>query len=113
MSPAEAVDVEATDVALLIYTAGTTGTPKGVMITHGNIDAMTSTFVDHFGFTADDHSLLVLLFHANGVVLGTPSPLRAGGRATIVGRFNPDTFFPPSRSIARPTSPRSRPSTRC
>ncbi|NLG45352.1 AMP-binding protein [Gordonia sp. (in: high G+C Gram-positive bacteria)] len=92
---ADAVDVQPTQVALLIYTAGTTGTPKGVMITHGNIDAMTSTFVDHFAFTADDHSLLVLpLFHANGVVLGTLSPLRAGGQATIVGRFNAESFFP-------------------
>ncbi|MGO3327827.1 class I adenylate-forming enzyme family protein [Gordonia sp. (in: high G+C Gram-positive bacteria)] len=91
----DAVDVEGTDIALLIYTAGTTGKPKGVMTTHANIDAMTATFVDHFRFDEADHSLLVLpLFHANGVVLGTLSPLRAGGQATIVGRFRPDEFFP-------------------
>ncbi|MGB3603814.1 class I adenylate-forming enzyme family protein [Gordonia sp. (in: high G+C Gram-positive bacteria)] len=89
------VVVQPADLALLIYTAGTTGTPKGVMITHGNIDAMTSTFVTHFAFTEHDHSLLVLpLFHANGVVLGTLSPLRAGGRASIVGRFRTEEFFP-------------------
>lgn len=88
-------DVDDADLALLIYTAGTTGKPKGVMTTHANIDAMTATFVDHFGFDTYDHSLLVLpLFHANGVVLGTLSPLRAGGQATIVGRFRPDEFFP-------------------
>lgn len=91
----EAVDVDGSDVALLIYTAGTTGKPKGVMTTHANIDAMTQTFVDHFRFTEADHSLLVLpLFHANGVVLGTLSPLRAGGQATVVGRFRADDFFP-------------------
>lgn len=90
-----AVDVDGSDIALLIYTAGTTGKPKGVMTTHANIEAMTATFVDHFAFDDADHSLLVLpLFHANGVVLGTLSPLRAGGRATIVGRFRPDDFFP-------------------
>jgi len=88
-------DVDGADVALLIYTAGTTGKPKGVMITHHNIDAMTASFIEHFRFTADDHSLLILpLFHANGVVLGTLTPLRAGGRATIAGRFRPDEFFP-------------------
>ncbi|GAA1074616.1 class I adenylate-forming enzyme family protein [Tsukamurella spumae] len=89
------VAVRPTDLALLIYTAGTTGKPKGVMITHGNIAAMTASFIEHFSFTEHDHSLLVLpLFHANGVVLGTLTPLRAGGRTTIVGRFRPDEFFP-------------------
>ncbi|MGC5026424.1 class I adenylate-forming enzyme family protein [Tsukamurella sp. DT100] len=93
--PVEAVAVRPSDLALLIYTAGTTGKPKGVMITHGNIAAMTASFIEHFAFTERDHSLLVLpLFHANGVVLGTLSPLRAGGRATIVGRFRPEEFFP-------------------
>ncbi|NMD55918.1 MULTISPECIES: class I adenylate-forming enzyme family protein [Tsukamurella] len=87
--------VRAGDLALLIYTAGTTGKPKGVMISHGNIAAMTASFIEHFSFTECDHSLLVLpLFHANGVVLGTLTPLRAGGRTTIVGRFRPDEFFP-------------------
>ncbi len=89
------VAVEPDSLALLIYTAGTTGKPKGVMITHRNIDAMTASFIEHFAFTEADHSLLVLpLFHANGVVLGTLTPLRAGGRTTIVGRFRPGTFFP-------------------
>ncbi|TWS23925.1 long-chain fatty acid--CoA ligase [Tsukamurella sputi] len=89
------VQVRPGDLALLIYTAGTTGKPKGVMITHGNIGAMTASFIEHFSFTERDHSLLVLpLFHANGVVLGTLTPLRAGGRTTIVGRFRPDEFFP-------------------
>ncbi len=93
--PAEIATVQPADLALLIYTAGTTGKPKGVMITHGNIAAMTASFIEHFGFTERDHSLLVLpLFHANGVVLGTLTPLRAGGRTTIVGRFRPDEFFP-------------------
>ncbi|WP_019202237.1 class I adenylate-forming enzyme family protein [Tsukamurella sp. 1534] len=92
---ADPVGVPPGALALLIYTAGTTGAPKGVMITHGNIAAMTASFIAHFSFTDRDHSLLVLpLFHANGVVLGTLSPLRAGGRTTIVGRFRPDEFFP-------------------
>lgn len=92
--PPAAVDLAPSDLALLIYTAGTTGKPKGVMTTHGNIDAMTESFIEHFTFTADDHSLLVLpLFHANGVVLGTLTPLRAGGQATILAKFKADTFF--------------------
>ena len=82
------------DLALLIYTSGTTGNPKGVMLTHGNLDAMTTSFIEWFELTEQDHSLLVLpLFHANGIVLGTLTPLRAGGQVTITGKFSRDRFF--------------------
>lgn len=82
------------ELALLIYTSGTTGSPKGVMLTHGNLDAMTASFAEWFDLGPDDHSLLVLpLFHANGIVLGTLTPLRAGGQVSITGRFSRDRFF--------------------
>ncbi|KAA1380619.1 class I adenylate-forming enzyme family protein [Aeromicrobium fastidiosum] len=82
------------DLALLIYTSGTTGQPKGVMLTHANLDAMTESFIEWLDITSDDHSMLVLpLFHANGIVLGTLTPLRAGGRVSITGRFSRDRFF--------------------
>lgn len=81
-------------LALLIYTSGTTGRPKGVMLDHANIAAMCQTLVRALRLTAADHSLLVLpLFHANGIVAGTLSPLLAGGRVTVAGRFSPTTFF--------------------
>jgi long-chain acyl-CoA synthetase len=82
------------DLALLIYTSGTTGNPKGVMLTHANLDAMTASFIEWFDLDESDQGLLVLpLFHANGIVLGTLSPLRAGGHVTIAGRFTKDRFF--------------------
>jgi long-chain acyl-CoA synthetase len=83
-----------TALALLIYTSGTTGRPKGVMLDHTNLNAMCGAVIDGFEMTEDDHSLLILpLFHVNGIVVGTLSPLLAGGRATIAGRFKADTFF--------------------
>ena len=73
-------------LALLIYTSGTTGRPKGVMLDHANLNAMCRMVIDAFKMTSDDHSLLILpLFHVNGIVVGTLSPLVAGGRATIAG----------------------------
>jgi long-chain acyl-CoA synthetase len=81
-------------LALLIYTSGTTGRPKGVMLDHANLTAMCDSVVEGFELTSADHSLLILpLFHVNGIVVGTLSPLLAGGRATVAGRFKTATFF--------------------
>ncbi|MFE7797619.1 class I adenylate-forming enzyme family protein [Nocardia sp. NPDC057440] len=94
--PAAADPVEQSEhaLALLIYTSGTTGRPKGVMLDHANLNAMCRMVIDAFELTSADHSLLILpLFHVNGIVVSTLSPLLAGGRTTIAGRFSPKTFF--------------------
>ena len=94
VTPSVVDGLDPDDLALLIYTSGTTGNPKGVMLTHRNLDAMTSSFIEWFELDERDHSLLVLpLFHANGIVLGSLSPLRAGGQVTIARRFTRDRFF--------------------
>lgn len=92
--PVAPVEQAADALALLIYTSGTTGRPKGVMLDHANVNAMCDMVIQGFELTETDHSLLILpLFHVNGIVVSTLSPLIAGGRATIAGRFNPATFF--------------------
>ncbi|KXP02539.1 AMP-binding protein [Tsukamurella tyrosinosolvens] len=91
------------DLALLIYTSGTTGRPKGVRLDHANLSAQCDSVVAALGLTPTDHSLLILpLFHANGIIAGTLSPLLAGGRTTVAGRFRPETFFAQVEQ-ARPT----------
>lgn len=94
-TPLDAVVPAAEDaLALLIYTSGTTGRPKGVMLDHANLNSMCRMAIDAFTLTDADHSLLILpLFHVNGIVVGTLSPLIAGGRVTIAGRFRPATFW--------------------
>ncbi|NGO42038.1 long-chain fatty acid--CoA ligase [Streptomyces sp. YC419] len=99
----DAVSPASDALALIIYTSGTTGRPKGVMLDHANIAAMCRMIVDGIGLDETDHSLLVLpLFHVNGIVVSVLSPLLAGGRATIAGRFRAPAFFA-SVEAARPT----------
>jgi O-succinylbenzoate-CoA ligase len=88
------VEVPEDALALLIYTSGTTGRPKGVMLDHANLHAMCAMVLDAFSLGSADHSLLILpLFHVNGIVAGTLSPLLSGGRVTVAGRFSPKQFW--------------------
>ena len=85
------------------------------MLDHANLDAMCSGVIDAFKMTGADHSLLILpLFHVNGIVVGTLSPLLAGGSDDRRGPVQPEDVLRPDRAEpARRTSPPFRPSTRC
>jgi long-chain acyl-CoA synthetase len=85
---------EPEQLALVIYTGGTTGRPKGVMLDHANVAATAAMIVDWFEMTSADRCLLVLpLFHVNGIMVSVVSPLIAGGSTVIAPRFDPKTFW--------------------
>jgi long-chain acyl-CoA synthetase len=85
---------DSSDFALIIYTSGTTGKPKGVLLDHANLDAMSSSLIEHFSLTAADTSLVILpLFHVNGLIASVLSVLRAGGNVIVAPRFSRDTFW--------------------
>jgi long-chain acyl-CoA synthetase len=82
------------DHALIVYTSGTTGRPKGCVLDHGNVEAMVSSIVEHFSFGPQDRSLLVLpLFHCNGLLAGVLSMLLSGGSVAVGPRFEPSAFW--------------------
>lgn len=90
---------DAGEIALLIYTSGSTGQPKGVMLDHANLNAMTTSFVDHVDMTEADRALLVLpMFHVNAISLSWLSPITVGGSTVIVKRFAPVPF---TEAVAR------------
>jgi len=82
------------DVALLMYTSGTTGVPKGVLLTHRNLLA-NAAFIsaEHF-LTSDDRVLASLpLYHINGLVVTLFTPLFHGGSVVMAPRFSASTFW--------------------
>ncbi|MDR0895848.1 MAG: AMP-binding protein [Prevotellaceae bacterium] len=78
------------DVVNMQYTSGTTGFPKGVMLTHYNIANNGLLTGEHMRFTADDKlCVCVPLFHCFGVVLASMNVLTHGCTQVMVERFNP------------------------
>jgi len=88
-SPLDEPDPEAP--ALIVYTSGTTGPPKGVVLPRRAIATTLDALEDAWAWTADDvlvHGLP--LFHVHGLILGILGPLRRGGSVRHLGRFSTD-----------------------
>ena len=78
------------DVVNMQYTSGTTGFPKGVMLTHYNIINDGFLTGEHMHFTSEDKlCVCVPLFHCFGVVLATMNCLTHGCTEVMVERFDP------------------------
>jgi malonyl-CoA/methylmalonyl-CoA synthetase len=76
--------------ALIVYTSGTTGPPKGAVLPRRAITSNLDALDDAWAWTAGDVVANALpLFHVHGLVLGILGPLRRGGCARYVGRFSP------------------------
>ena len=79
------------DLALLQYTGGTTGTPKGAMLTHSNIGFAAVCSAYWFRMRYDDVCLGVTpFFHVMGMMVGMCAPLITGGQIAILARFLPN-----------------------
>ncbi|WP_059007510.1 acyl-CoA synthetase [Streptomyces specialis] len=88
---ADRADADEERAALVVYTSGTTGPPKGVVLSRRAIARTLDALADAWQWTADDVVVHALpLFHVHGLVLGVLGPLRRGGTAHHLGRFSPD-----------------------
>jgi acyl-CoA synthetase (AMP-forming)/AMP-acid ligase II len=88
-APAEPVAVEADDVHRLMYTSGTTGRPKGVMLTHANLAWKNLAHIVEFGFTQADLGLACgPLYHVGALDLTTTSLIAAGATVIIHRAFD-------------------------
>ncbi|QDY80867.1 acyl-CoA synthetase [Streptomyces qinzhouensis] len=77
--------------AMIVYTSGTTGPPKGAVLPRRAIAATLDAVADAWEWTGDDvlvHGLP--LFHVHGLIIGVLGPLRRGGALRHLGRFSVD-----------------------
>lgn len=87
----EPVPVVASDAAIILYTSGTTGKPKGATLTHANILSNARSCVSVFGFRAEDVIFGGLpLFHAFGQTVSMNAAFAASATVALLPRFTPD-----------------------
>ncbi|MFI0591657.1 acyl-CoA synthetase [Streptomyces griseus] len=77
--------------ALIVYTSGTTGPPKGAVLPRRAVAATLDALEDAWGWSGDDVLVHALpLFHVHGLILGVLGPLRRGGSLRHLGKFSAD-----------------------
>ncbi len=77
------------DLAAILYTSGTTGRPKGVMLSHRNLTVNAEVLNRQWGFRPDDVLLHMLpVFHVHGLFVATHCILRSGGRMLFEPKFD-------------------------
>lgn len=85
---------EALGEALIVYTSGTTGTPKGVILTMKNLLTDARAIAEWHRFQASDCLMCVLpIHHVNGIVVTVITPLYVGGRLVLNRKFHVSTFW--------------------
>ncbi|MCX4855459.1 long-chain fatty acid--CoA ligase [Streptomyces canus] len=95
-SAAEPIDepVTADDTCIIMYTSGTTGRPKGAMLTHGNLTWNAINVLVDTDLIADERALVSApLFHTAGLNMLTLPVLLKGGTCVLVEAFEPNATF--------------------
>ena len=76
-------------LAAMLYTSGTTGRPKGAMLTRGNLASNAATLVEAWGITADDVLIHALpIFHVHGLFVAINSIAAAGAGMILLPKFD-------------------------
>lgn len=87
-------EIHEEDDALLLYTSGTTGLPKGVILSHKNMVAGGEYTAQAHNLTTDDRALCSLpLYHINGEVVTTIAPLVSGSSVVMPHKFSVTYFW--------------------
>jgi long-chain acyl-CoA synthetase len=86
--------LQANQSALLMYTSGTTGTPKGVLLTHANLLHAARSMASWHSLTEADTVLSSLpIYHINGQVISTITPFVSGGSVVAPHAFSVSSWW--------------------
>ncbi|MDZ8189495.1 MAG: acyl-CoA synthetase [Nostoc sp. ChiSLP02] len=87
-------EIDITRRALILYTSGTTGKPKGVVTTHANIQAQVTSLIDAWEWKSSDRILHILpLHHIHGIVNILTCALWAGAECHILSKFDAEVVW--------------------
>jgi malonyl-CoA/methylmalonyl-CoA synthetase len=87
-------EIAITRRALILYTSGTTGKPKGVVTTHHNIQSQVTSLITAWEWTSSDRILLVLpLHHIHGIINVLTCALWAGAQCQIMSKFDAELVW--------------------
>ncbi len=87
-------EIEIDRRAMILYTSGTTGKPKGVVTTHQNIESQIKTLVRAWNWSSDDHILNVLpLHHVHGIINVVSCALWSGATCQFINGFKAEKVF--------------------
>lgn len=93
-APEDPAEASADDLAMIFYTSGTTGKPKGVMISHRNVTFGAGNMAQNYGLTASDIAVVCLPLNH---IFANASPfwgsLASGGSAVVIERFQSVPVF--------------------
>ena len=85
---------QADDLAALLYSSGTTGVPKGIMLSHGNLLSNTQALVSAWGFSKSDRLLHALpIFHVHGLFVALGCALYSGASMRWLGSYDAATVM--------------------
>ncbi|MYL30590.1 long-chain-fatty-acid--CoA ligase [Halobacillus halophilus] len=86
--------LEEEDIGVILYTSGTTGKPKGAMLTQKNLYSNAVDVADYLEFSSDDRVIATLpMFHVFCLTVCLNAPLMNGGTILVIPKFSPQEVF--------------------
>ncbi|ENJ6135183.1 fatty acid--CoA ligase family protein [Bacillus cereus] len=90
----EGPELDEEDVAVILYTSGTTGKPKGAMLTHKNLYSNANDVASYLQYTADDRVVAALpMFHVFCLTVAVNAPIVNGATILMLPKFSPKEVF--------------------